>query len=115
MGTCAGMIMLSSNKKNSLLDPLSLMDFTVKRNGWGSQINSFKDKVKLILDLKKDFIGYFIRAPKIIDIGTNIQILAKYKNYPVMLTDGMHFVCSFHPEVGFDNRIHKYFIDAIKN
>ena len=113
LGTCAGMIMLSSNSKSNNLETLCLMDFYVERNGWGRQVNSFIDQLKLQFDRKKDFMGVFIRAPKITKLGNNLKVLATYNNEPVMMTDGKHYVCSFHPELGFDNRIHAYYLKQI--
>ena len=66
-------------------------------------------------DKKKDFEGIFIRAPKISRIGKDIRVLAMYNDEPVMITDGRHYVCSFHPELGTDNRIHSYFLDQIND
>ena len=114
LGICAGMIMMSSNNNNNNnVEPLGLMDFCVNRNAWGRQINSFSDKIKLEFDKKKDFKGVFIRAPKLSRMGRDIKVLADYNDEPVMLTNGAHFVCSFHPEIGFDNRIHAYYIKHI--
>ncbi len=111
-GTCAGMILMSSTACNNHISPLNLMDFTIKRNAWGKQINSFSANI-LINEIKDYFLGYFIRSPKIKSIGSNIKILANYKDEPVMLTDGKHLVSSFHPEIGDDVSIHKYFIDNL--
>ena len=108
-GTCAGMILLSSsNKKN--LEELSVMDFDLDRNAYGAQINSFSDNILLNFDKDKKFHGFFIRAPKVSRIGSNVEVIATFKNEPVMLTDGMHYVTSFHPEIGNDYRIHEYII-----
>ena len=59
------------------------------------------------------FNGFFIRAPKISQLGKRIKILATYNNQPVMITDGMHYATTFHPEIGGDCRIYKYIIDKI--
>ena len=56
-GTCAGMIMLSSENKSNNVKPMEIMDFCVNRNAWGRQINSFSDKIKLKFDNQKDFKG----------------------------------------------------------
>ena len=112
-GTCAGMIMLSSNSQSKNLEPLCLMDFYVERNAWGRQVNSFSDKLKLQFDRKKDFMGVFIRAPKITKLGKYLKVLATYNDEPVMMTDGTHYACSFHPELGLDNRIHAYYLKQI--
>ena len=112
-GTCAGLIMLSSSEQSKNLNPLTVMDITVERNAWGRQIHSFKGKLKLEFDNQSHFDGIFIRAPKIWNMGININVLATYKNQPVMITDGQHYVCSFHPEIGSDMRIHKYYLKQI--
>ena len=113
LGICAGMIMLASGNASNNVDPLGLMDFSIERNAWGRQINSFSDQLKLNFDKTNDFEGIFIRSPRISKIGKDISVLATYKDEPVMITDGRHCVCSFHPELGNDYRIHSYFLDQI--
>ena len=112
-GTCAGMILLSSTNESKNLQPLGIMDFMVNRNAYGRQIESFSDDLQLDFCDNADFHAVFIRAPIISKIGKDIKILAAHKNQPVMITDGRHFVTSFHPEIGTDIRIHNYFIDQI--
>lgn len=110
MGTCAGMILLSNSKNGKNMDPLNIMDFTVDRNAWGRQVYSFTDTLKLHFDKRKQFKGTFIRAPKINQIGKQIKVLAEYNGEPVMLKNSKHLVCSFHPEIGKDTRIHQFFL-----
>ena len=112
-GTCAGMILLSSTNGSTNLQPLGIMDFTVDRNAYGRQIESFSDDLQLDFCDDANFHGVFIRAPKISKIGRGIKILANYKKQPVMITDGRHFVTTFHPEIGSDVRIHNYFMEQI--
>ena len=45
-GICAGMIMMSSENINNNVKPLGLMNFSVNRNAWGRQVNSFSDITK---------------------------------------------------------------------
>ena len=113
LGTCAGMIMLSTSVPIDNMTPLNIMDFQVKRNAWGRQVNSFSANITLNFDENRPFHAVFIRAPKISDIGKNIHVLASYNNEPVILTDGKHVVSSFHPEIGEDSRIHEYFINKV--
>ncbi len=112
-GTCAGMILLSSTKESKNLRPLGIMDFTVNRNAYGRQIESFSDYLDLDFCEETDFHAVFIRAPKVLNTGKNIRILATYKKTPVMITDGRHIATSFHPEMGTDFRIHNYFMELI--
>ena len=64
-GTCAGMILLSSTKESKNLRPLGIMDFSVNRNAYGRQIESFSADLHLDFSDNTDFHAVFIRAPKI--------------------------------------------------
>ncbi len=44
-GTCAGMILLAKNIENEESCHLAVMDITVKRNGYGTQLDSFNTKL----------------------------------------------------------------------
>tara|TARA_Y100000588_G_C14230012_1_gene914839 strand:+ start:1128 stop:1712 length:585 start_codon:yes stop_codon:yes gene_type:complete len=112
-GTCAGMIILSSNNPEENMNPLNIMDFKVDRNAWGRQIDSFSANVSLNFDQDILFKALFIRAPRIIEISEKIEVLASYNDEPILITNGMHIASSFHPELGVDYRVHKFFIDKI--
>ena len=113
MGTCAGMIMLSSNESTDNMTPLNIMDFKVKRNAWGRQVDSFSANINLNFDENRPFHAVFIRAPKISNIGKDVHVLASYNNEPILITNGKHVVSTFHPEMGEDCRIHEYFINNV--
>jgi len=112
-GTCAGMIILSSAKDEPNMTPLSIMDFKINRNAWGRQIDSFSADIALSFDQFNTFNALFIRAPRATCVPDSLEILASYNNEPVLITDGMHLASSFHPELGDDFRIHKFFIDKV--
>jgi len=112
-GTCAGMILLSSNKREKHMIPLSIMNMEVKRNANGSQIDSFSDYIDIKIHDIKSYYSYFIRSPKIKKIGKNIKILGEYKSEAVLISDGKHLASTFHPEIT-DNKIHQYFLSLIK-
>ena len=97
-----------------MVTPLKIMDIDSKRNSWGRQIHSFHSKVSLSFDPKRTFMATFIRAPKITTSNENIEILSQYNDEPILVTDGKHLATSFHPEIGTDYRVHKYFINLIK-
>jgi len=111
-GICAGMVMLSQANEDFNVDPLAIMSYSVNRNAWGRQISSFVANIDLEFD-NKSFEGLFIRAPKFKQINENVTILATYKKEPVMVSEGKHFACSFHPEISTDNIIFSYFLDNI--
>ena len=113
MGSCAGMIMLSMIAQTDNMKSLNIMDFEVERNAWGRQVHSFSADIKL--DFAKDrlFHAVFIRAPKISRIGDDLQVLSTYNEEPILISNGMHIVSTFHPEIGNDFRIHEYFMSQI--
>lgn len=114
MGVCAGMVLLSKTNTYKNLETLSIMDFEVERNAYGRQIYSFNSKINF-LPSKKTINACFIRAPKVFKYSKKIKCLAKLDKNPILLTDGKHLACSFHPEYssGFD--IYNYFKNLIKN
>jgi len=112
MGTCAGLIMLSKHADRLEYPPLGLIDIDVMRNAYGRQKDSFYDEINMSLNGKVDrFEGVFIRAPKIIRMGKGVQPLARHGDDVVMASCSRILVCTFHPELTNDPRIHKFFID----
>jgi 5'-phosphate synthase pdxT subunit len=115
-GTCAGMIMMSKTKNiGHNVSPLDIMDFTVSRNSWGSQIDSFEKKINLKNFNINNFNAIFIRAPKITSFNDSIKVDYLDKKEPIILDDDRHMVCSFHPELEKDFRLHQYFLDKFYN
>ena len=112
-GTCAGMIMLSSNSQSNNLEPLCLMDFCVERNGWGRQLHSFNVHVNLNWENGKPFNAIFIRAPKITRYSKSVKVLADVNGEPVLVQKNKFLASTFHPELVEDYRVHQYFIDMI--
>ena len=112
LGTCAGLITLASRVDGLPFPPLSMIDIKVQRNAYGRQIDSFVDRVSLQLGTESfTFEGVFIRAPKIIDLGKDVQALGWHKNDTVMAANHHILVSAFHPELSDDLRVHDYFIN----
>ncbi len=112
-GTCAGMVLLADKDTGM---GLGYMDITVKRNAYGRQIDSFEETIKTDLGgAKKEFRAIFIRAPKILRTGKNVQVLGSLNGEAVMAREVNVLACSFHPELGPDPGIHDYFIEMVKN
>jgi len=117
LGTCAGLIMLSSGIEGGRSDQWSYnaIDAVVKRNGYGRQIASFETDI----DVKGigQVPGVFIRAPRVVSVGSNVEILATYDHgdgeHPVLMRQGNAWGCSFHPELTSDSRIHELFVKSL--
>lgn len=118
-GSCAGMILLANEILDGRDDQISFnaIDITVRRNGFGRQVDSFEAKLKSTLFA--DLMGVFIRAPKIEKIGTNVEVLAwveiQGEQTPVMVRSGSALATCFHPELNDDGVVHKYFVDMVHN
>lgn len=113
-GTCAGMIMLSSGVEGPQQILVGGMDYRVKRNAYGRQIESFDAKVPVEgIHPGKLVQGIFIRAPQISTLGPSVQILGSFEDLPVLVRQGKLLAASFHPELTEDTTIHKYFLSMV--
>ncbi len=105
-GTCAGMILLDRAH-------LGLADLEVDRNAYGRQVASFEADLELDGD-ERPFRGVFIRAPRVRDVGSEVEVLARLDGEPVLLRDGRVLVAAFHPELTDDARIHERFLELVR-
>jgi 5'-phosphate synthase pdxT subunit len=105
-GTCAGMILLDRAH-------LGLVDLEVARNAYGRQVASFEASLALDGD-EKPLTGVFIRAPRVRDVGPEVEVLAEHDGEPVLLRQGRVLVASFHPELTDDTRVHERFLELVE-
>jgi pyridoxal 5'-phosphate synthase pdxT subunit len=105
-GTCAGMILLDR-------EHLGLVDVLVRRNAYGRQVASFETDLELAEDGGK-VRGVFIRAPRVAEVGPDVEVLAELEGEPVLLRDGRFLVASFHPELTDDTRVHELFLELVR-
>ncbi len=109
-GTCAGMITLASEVLDSASGQRSLgvMDISVRRNAFGSQLDSFEQEI--------DFDGSklnvaFIRAPIVERVGESVQVLSKLSDGRVVAVRQQNMLAtSFHPEITGETFVHEYFL-----
>ena len=105
-GTCAGMIVLDRQH-------LDLADLEVDRNAFGRQVRSFEADVELAGD-ELPLRGIFIRAPRIRDVGSGVDVLGELDGEPVLVRDGRMLLASFHPELTDDLRVHELFLQMVE-
>ncbi len=106
LGTCAGMIVLDRLH-------LGAVDIEVDRNAYGRQVASFEADLALAGD-GEPLRGVFIRAPRVREVGAEVEVLAELDGEPVLLCEGRFIVASFHPELTNDTRVHERFLDLIR-
>ncbi len=113
-GTCAGMILCATDVLDGRPDQrgFDLIDLTVRRNGYGRQLDSFE--VDLDVDgLSDAFHAVFIRAPFVERVGPDVEVLARHDGVPVLVRSARCTVAAFHPELTDDARLHQLFLDSL--
>jgi len=109
-GTCAGMILLANKIEGQESKHLNVMDIKVKRNAFGTQIDSFKTH-KIIDEVSHEKMELvFIRAPYITELKENVKVLCEVDNKIVAAKQNNIIVTSFHPELTDDLRFLDYFL-----
>ena len=111
-GTCAGAILLAREVLHPPQRSLGLLDAIVERNAYGRQIDS------AILTAETELPGgplemVFIRAPRILEAGPGVQVLARRDGSPVLVKQGTVMAATFHPELAADRRVHQLFVDTV--
>ena len=111
-GTCAGLILLAKEIENDSRTYLGAMDIKVRRNAYGRQLGSFFTK--------SEFKGIgvipmtFIRAPYILDVGENVEILSEVDGNVVAAKENNILVTSYHPELNDNLKVHEFFVEMCK-
>ena len=113
-GSCAGMILLASKNSELDVEPIGVMDITVRRNAFGRQRESFETELSIPVLGEKPFPGVFIRAPVIKEANGKVEILARLADGTgVAARQGKLLASAFHPELTSDLRFHQYFLDIV--
>ena len=111
-GTCAGAILLAQHAGDLDRDGLRLMDIAVERNAFGRQVDSFEATVRVAALGDAPYRCVFIRAPQIIDVGVDTEVLAELDDGTVIAARQEHMLATvFHPELTEDTRFHQLFLD----
>ncbi|UCD39280.1 MAG: pyridoxal 5'-phosphate synthase glutaminase subunit PdxT [Fidelibacterota bacterium] len=114
MGTCAGLILMARMSSDTRVNSLSLLDVAVSRNGWGRQVHSFTTSITMQANRHQDTIpAVFIRAPRIEDVGPEVEVLARIGDEPVLVRQGFHLGATFHPELTQNALVHELFLSAL--
>lgn len=110
-GTCAGMILLAKELENDPVRHLAVMDITVKRNAYGTQIDSFDVNVEIPEVSTGEIPLVFIRAPYITSVGEGVKVISRIDGNIVAARENNMLVTSFHPELTDCSAFHRYFAE----
>lgn len=120
-GSCAGMIMLADEVLDGREDRPSFggIDMTVRRNAFGSQVDSFETDLNVPAIGPQDFPAVFIRAPWVERVGAQVTVLSQLTQPDsaariVAVRQGNLLATAFHPELTPDTRIHALFCAIVK-
>ena len=119
MGICAGLILLAKEVKDHTVGKteqplLDLLDVKVERNSFGRQRDSFEADISMESIKIPKFKGVFIRAPSILEVGKNVEVISKLNEKTIAVKQKNILATVFHPELTHDVSMHKYFINMIK-
>ncbi len=119
-GTCAGMILLAADVLDGRPDQRSFgaVDVAVRRNAFGSQVESFETDLPVAGLPGGAFPATFIRAPVVERVSEGVEVLATVPQRdgeprPVLCRQGPVLVSAFHPELSGDLRLHQQFLASI--
>jgi 5'-phosphate synthase pdxT subunit len=106
-GTCAGAILLAKKVLRPHQSSWELIDIDIERNAYGRQIDSFESLLE-----PPRYKGIFIRAPRIVRVGPDVEVLACHGEEPVFVREDRVFAATFHPELTTDRHVHEMVMAA---
>ena len=113
LSTCAGLILMSTEVLDGRPNQITLgaLDLSVRRNGYGRQVESFEADLSVAPLGVAPFRAVFIRAPLIERAGPDAEVIADFDANPVAVAQGPHIGLCFHPEMTDDPRLHQLFLE----
>jgi 5'-phosphate synthase pdxT subunit len=111
LATCAGMIVLARDVTDGMVGQrgMGLLDISVRRNGYGRQVDSFEADLEVAGLGAKTFPGVFIRSPLVESTGST-EVVATHDGRAVALRQGNILALCFHPELTSDRRLHQQLV-----
>ncbi len=109
LGTCAGAILLAREVRGPVQRSLGALDLEIERNAYGTQTDSFMCTAETD-DPDSPFTGLecvLIRAPRIVRVGESVQVHARVKSEPALVSCGRIWAAIFHPELTRDTRVQR--------
>jgi pyridoxal 5'-phosphate synthase pdxT subunit len=118
-GSCAGMIMLADRLLDGIggQETFGGIDMTVRRNAFGRQVDSFEADIPVTGMPGAALRAVFIRAPWVEETGPDVEILGADPGTGriVAVRQGPALATAFHPELTGDPRMHKLFVDMVRD
>jgi 5'-phosphate synthase pdxT subunit len=116
-GTCAGLILLADRITDGIQGQQTFggLDVLVRRNAFGSQLDSFETDLVVPALGDPPVHAVFIRAPLVEEVGADVEVLASLDDGRIVaVRRGRLLGTSFHPEVSGEKRFHALFLDTVR-
>ncbi|GAA3832612.1 MULTISPECIES: pyridoxal 5'-phosphate synthase glutaminase subunit PdxT [Amycolatopsis] len=122
-GSCAGMILLAKQALDGRPDQhqLGALDVIVRRNAFGRQVDSFEEDLAFAALPGGPLHAVFIRAPWVEKAGDGVEVLATVPGAEgsgariVAVRQGPVLATAFHPELTGDDRVHRLFVEMVRD
>jgi len=119
LATCAGVIILARRVISPEQRSLGVLDLEVERNAYGRQLHSAVRRIDPAPSFVERTSGgaieaVFIRAPIIRALGSSVTALACDEERPALIEQGRHLAATFHPELTSDRRVHRLFLQKVR-
>lgn len=115
-GTCAGLIMIADTIQDASPGQQSFggLDVVVRRNAFGSQLDSFETDIEIPVLGDPPVHAVFIRAPVVESVGSGVTVLGELSDGRIVAVEqGNLLGTSFHPEMTGDTRFHELFLRKV--
>lgn len=113
LATCAGLILLATEVTDPRQRSFGLVDVTVQRNGYGRQLHSGTYPLEGS-GVPEGTTGVFIRAPRITRCGSEVEVLARRGDDPVLVRRGPILGACFHPELQPGHAVTRQFAATVR-
>jgi pyridoxal 5'-phosphate synthase pdxT subunit len=116
-GTCAGLIMIADTVLDGIAGQQSLggLHVSVRRNAFGSQLDSFETDIAMPALGEPAVHAVFIRAPVVESVGDDVTVLGQVADGRIVAVEqGNLLGTAFHPEITGETRFHEYFLQKIQ-
>ena len=115
-GTCAGLILLADEIRDAIAgqEPLGGLDVVVRRNAFGTQLDSFETDIAMPALGDEPVHAVFIRAPVVESVGEGVDVIGRLEDGRIVAVEqGPLMGTSFHPEVTGEHRFHARFLQKV--
>ncbi|KRF31255.1 pyridoxal 5'-phosphate synthase glutaminase subunit PdxT [Yonghaparkia sp. Soil809] len=115
-GTCAGLIMIADEIRDAIAgqETLGGLDVVVRRNAFGTQLDSFETDIAMPALGDEPVHAVFIRAPVVESVGEGVEVIGRLEDGRIVAVEqGPLMGTSFHPEVTGEHRFHERFLQKV--